>query len=198
MLRAVNRVLVALAGLVLLAVGGAVLLSGLDLPRHWGFGTPSWWPFHGPHDVLLSRADRQRWRNESWWWPAVIAGLGAALLLALWWLLAQLRRHRLGEVLVADDEGVEAVVRGRALETVLEAEAEALDGVERARARLRGRRTAPRARLGLLLTPRCQPASALYRLRAEVLEQARGSAGLARLPAEVRLRTERHRAERVT
>ncbi|KUJ68890.1 hypothetical protein ACZ90_15995 [Streptomyces albus subsp. albus] len=197
MLRTVNRVLVALAGLVLLAVGGAVLLSGLDLPRHWGFDTPSWWPFEGPHDVLLTRQDRQRWRDEGWWWPTVIAALGAALLLTLWWALAQLRRARLAEVLVADDEDVDVALRGRALEAVLEAEAEALDGVERARVRLRGSRTAPEVRLGLLLTARCQPATALDRLRGEVLEQARSSAGLPRLPAEVRLSAERHGPERV-
>ncbi|MBH5334223.1 alkaline shock response membrane anchor protein AmaP [Streptomyces pactum] len=199
MLRRVNRVLLALIGLALLAAGGAVLLSGLDLPRHWNFTTPSWWPFDGRHDVVLSRSDRRRWRDEDWWWPTVIAALAVLLLLTLWWALAQLRRRRLGEVQVATGDGDHgAALRGRALEGAMAAEAESLDGVDRARVRLTGRRTAPRARLRLLLTPHAQPVATLERVRGEVLEHARTSAGLERLPAEVRLRAQRHGAERVT
>lgn len=198
MLRRVNRVLLTVIGLLLLAGGAAVLLSGLDLPRHWGFSMPSWWPFDGRHDVVLTRADRRRWRDEGWWWPTVIAALAVLVLLALWWTLAQLRRRRLGEVLVAAGDGEAASLRGRALEAVMAAEAESLDGVERARVRLGGRRTAPEARLRVLLTAYAQPVAALDRVRHEVLEHARTSAGLERLPAEVRLRAQRHGAERVS
>ncbi|WKX69665.1 alkaline shock response membrane anchor protein AmaP [Streptomyces sp. XD-27] len=198
MLRTVNRVLLALTGLALLALGGAVLVPGLDLPRHWGFDLPSWWPFDGPRDVLLTRADRRRWRDEGWWWPTVLAALAVLVLLMLWWLLAQVRRRRLGEVLVPNGDGVEAALRCRALEAALEGEAESLDGVDRAWARLLGRRTAPEVEMGLLLAPHAEPAVALERIRGEVLEHARGSAGLARLPAEVRLRAVRHEAERVS
>ncbi|MFH8370720.1 alkaline shock response membrane anchor protein AmaP [Streptomyces sp. NPDC018031] len=198
MLRRVNRVLLALVGLVLLAVGGAVLLSGLDLPRHWGFTMPGWWPFDGPGDVVLSDADRRRWRDEGWWWPTVIAALAVLLLLALWWALAQLRRRRLGEVLVTGGDGNAASLRGQALEAVMAAESESLDGVERARVRIRGRRTAPEARLRLLLTAYAQPVATLHRVCGDVLEHARHSAGVDRLPAEIRLRAERHGAERVS
>ncbi|MYS09052.1 alkaline shock response membrane anchor protein AmaP, partial [Streptomyces sp. SID6041] len=93
-LRRVNRLLLGLAGLVLLLLGGGVLAAALDL------SVPSWWPWSGPSDVLLSTADRQRWRSEGWWWPVVIAVLGLVVLLALWWLLAQFRRARLAEVVV--------------------------------------------------------------------------------------------------
>ncbi|HWU12071.1 MAG TPA: alkaline shock response membrane anchor protein AmaP, partial [Streptomyces sp.] len=147
MITSVNRVLLGLAGLVLLALGGAVLASGL------GLSVPSWWPFGGTDDVLLSRADRTRWRDEGWWWPTVIAVLAVLVVLALWWLLAQLRRGRLAEVLVDSGDGEGALLRGRALEGALADEAGALDGVAGAKAALSGRRTAPRARVRLLLEP---------------------------------------------
>ncbi len=198
MLRTVNRVLLALAGVVLLALGLAVLVGSLDLQRRWGFGLGSAWPWTGPDDVLLTDADRTRFRDAGWWWPAVIASLAVLSVLLLWWFLAQLRRRRLGEVLVESGDGEGALLRGRALADVLGAEAESLTGVERVRVRLLGRRTAPRARVNLQLEPHARPADAVARLRDEALEHARTSAGLESLPAEVRLRGRRHRAERVT
>ncbi|BAU82326.1 hypothetical protein SLA_1387 [Streptomyces laurentii] len=136
-LRRVNRIVLALAGVLLVVGGGAVLAAGL------GLSVPSWWPWSGPHDVLLSRSERQHWRSEGWWWPAVIAALGVVVLLALWWLIAQFRRARLAEVVVDSGDGEGAVVRGRALEAVLAADTEAQEGVARARIALTGRRVTP-------------------------------------------------------
>ncbi|SCK22182.1 alkaline shock response membrane anchor protein AmaP [Streptomyces sp. WMMB 322] len=196
-LRSVNRVLLGLAGLLLLALGLAVLVGGFDLPRHWHFGLPSGWPWSRPDDVLLSGADRTQWRGESWWWPAVLGGLSLLVLLLVWWLLGQLRKRRLGEVLVESGEGEAALLRGRALSNVLEAEAAALPGVDKAAVRLSGRRTAPRASVELLLAAHAEPGPVLGRVTGEALEHARTSASLDSLPAEVRLRTVKHRAEKV-
>jgi hypothetical protein len=121
-LRTVNRILLALVGLALLAVGGAVLAVGL------GVKSPSWWIHQGRHDVLLSTAERTRWRGEGWWWPVVIAALAVLVLLALWWLVAVLRRRRLREVLVDTGDGAGATLRGPALEHALAADAAALEG----------------------------------------------------------------------
>ncbi|THA27047.1 alkaline shock response membrane anchor protein AmaP [Streptomyces sp. RKND-216] len=198
MLRTVNRVLLTLAGLLLLVLGLAVLAGGLDLQRRWGYDLGSAWPWKGPGDVLLTDADRTRFRDDGWWWPVVIAGLAVLVLLLLWWFLAQLRRRRLGEVLVESGDGEGALLRGRALADVLAAEAESLAGVDRVRVRLLGRRTRPSARVDVRLEPHGRPAATVERLRAEALEHARISAGLDALPAEVRLRGRRHRAERVT
>ncbi|NUK94960.1 alkaline shock response membrane anchor protein AmaP [Streptomyces lunaelactis] len=192
MLRVVNRVLLGLAGLVLLCAGGAVLAAGT------GLSVPSWWPYDGRDDVLLSRADRYRWRDEGWWWPVVIAVLAVLVLLAVWWLLAQLRRARLAEILVDSGDGEGALLRGRALEGVLEGEVESLEGVARARVSLTGRRSTPEARVGLLLEPFAAPGEGLTRLTDEALAHARDSAGLASLPAEVRLRAAKHGARRVS
>ncbi|MFC8510588.1 alkaline shock response membrane anchor protein AmaP [Streptomyces sp. NPDC057411] len=191
-LRRVNRIVLGLVGLVLVAGGGAVLAAGLDL------SVPSWWPWSGPDDVLLSRSERQHWRAEGWWWPVVIAVLGLVVLLALWWLIAQFRRARLAEVLVDSGDGEEAVLRGRALEAVLEADAAAQEGVSRARVSLTGRRTAPRTRVALLLEPYAAPSDALTTLATQALANARTSAGLPALPTEARLRAVKHRARRVT
>ncbi|MFJ1747004.1 alkaline shock response membrane anchor protein AmaP [Streptomyces sp. NPDC088116] len=192
MVRLINRVLLALIGLVLLCAGGVALAVGLEWP------VPSWWPYSGSHDVLLSRANRQRWRGEGWWWPVVIAVLAIVVVLALWWLFSQLRRARTAEVLVDSRDGEGAVLRGRALEGALVDDAESLDGVARAQARLTGRRTNPAARLRLLLEPHAVPTETLNRLTGEALAHARESAGLGELPAEVRLRAAKHRAERVS
>ncbi|MFG2024722.1 alkaline shock response membrane anchor protein AmaP [Streptomyces sp. NPDC048825] len=192
MLRIVNRVLVGLAGLLLIVGGGSVLAVGL------GLDPPSWWVHDGQRDVLLSDADRTRWRDEGWWWPTVIAVLAVTVLLALWWLIAVLRRRRLAEVLVDTGDGEGALLRGRALEGVLAGEAGALDGVQRAQAALTGKRSTPQARVQLLLEPHVDPGDALHGLTTQALAHARDSAGLAALPAEVRLRGVKHRAERVS
>ncbi|MEV6166315.1 alkaline shock response membrane anchor protein AmaP [Streptomyces sp. NPDC052052] len=192
MLRTVNRVLLGLAGLVLICVGGAALAAGL------GLSVPSWWPWYGKGDVLLSEAARERWRGEGWWWPTVIAALAVVVVLALWWLLAQLRRARLAEVLVDSGDGEGALLRGRALEGVLADEAGTLDGVARAQVRLTGRRSTPHARIRLRMEPHAAPAETLGRLTDQALAHARDSAGLAELPAEVRMKEVKHRAERVS
>lgn len=198
MLRTVNRVLLGLAGLVLLALGLAALAGGLNLPRRQGVDMPGWWPWATPGEVLLSDHDRTNWRAEGWWWPAVFVVLGVVLVLLLWWLLAQGRRRRLSEVLVDSGDGAGALLRSRALENAVAAEAESMKGVGRARVTLCGRkRTQPQARVGLLLEAHAEPGAAVAGLRNEALEHARVSAGLDRLPAEVRLRCVRHRAERV-
>ncbi|MFJ8307440.1 MULTISPECIES: alkaline shock response membrane anchor protein AmaP [unclassified Streptomyces] len=192
MLRTVNRVLLGVAGLVLFLAGGAALAAG------FGLAVPSWWPWGDRHEALLSRSRRVHWHDQGWWWPVVIAVLGAVVLLALWWLLAQFRRARLAEILVDSGDGEGALLRGRALETVLAGEAEALEGVSRAQVALVGRRSAPEARVALLLEAHAEPAGALARLEGEALAHARDSAGLAQLPAEVRLRAVKHGARRVS
>ncbi|WP_369245646.1 alkaline shock response membrane anchor protein AmaP [Streptomyces sp. R41] len=192
MLRMVNRVLLGIVGLALVVIGGSVLAVGL------GAKPPSWWIHDGQHDVLLSQAERTRWRDNGWWWPTVIAVLAILVLLSLWWLAAVLRRRRLAEVLVDTGDGEGALLRGRALEGVLATEATQLDGVEQAQILLTGRRSAPEARVQLLLEPHVDPGQALHLLTAEALAHARDSAGLAALPAEVRLRGVKHRAQRVS
>ncbi|MFE1251030.1 alkaline shock response membrane anchor protein AmaP [Streptomyces sp. NPDC058735] len=192
MLRVVNRVFLGLLGLVLLVAGGSVLAVGLGAP------VPSWWIHDSRHDVLLSDAERTRWQDEGWWWPVVIAALAVLLLLTLWWLVSVLRRRRLAEVLVDTGDGEGALLRGRALEHVLTEESARIDGVDRSRAHLRGRRHAPEARVRLVLEPHVDPGTALTDFTAGALTHAKSSAGLDSLPAEVRMKGVKHREERVS
>jgi hypothetical protein len=192
MLRVVNRVLLGVIGLVLVIVGGSVFVVGLGAPA------PSWWIHDDRRDVLLSDAERTRWRDDGWWWPTVIAVLVVLVLLALWWLTAVLRRRRLAEVLVDTGDGEGALLRARALEGVLAKEAAESEGVHRAHVHLTGRRSAPEARARLLLEPHVDPGTALRDITDRALAHARDSAGLASLPAQVRLKGVKHRAERVS
>ncbi|MFD9334753.1 alkaline shock response membrane anchor protein AmaP [Streptomyces sp. NPDC060028] len=181
---AVNRALLALCGLALLA-GGVLLLAAAG-------------PFGGRHAPLLSAEARRRyWHAEGWWWWAVAAGLALCVLMALWWLLSQLRRPRVAAVLVDTGDGAFAVLRGRALEEAVAAETRALDGVARCRVALVGRRGAPRLRVAVELEPHAVPADVLATLVGPVLEHARTSTGLPELPAEARLEVTSHRARRV-
>ncbi|MFI6000441.1 alkaline shock response membrane anchor protein AmaP [Streptomyces sp. NPDC051366] len=191
MLGTVNRILLGIIGLVLLAAGVALLTA--------------FRPLGGRHEPLLTAATRQQyWHAEGWWWWAVLAGLGVCLVLALWWLLAQLRRPRLPALVVDTGDGAFAVLRGRALEQAVAAEAGALDGVARCSVALggrqgrRGRRGAPKLQVELELEPHAVPADALAALAGPVLNHARRSAGLPGLPAEARFRITSHRARRVT
>jgi hypothetical protein len=189
--RTVNRVLLALTGLLLLALGGSVLAVGL------GGTPPGWWIHQGEHDVLLTRHERTRWQGTDWWWPAVIAALAVLLLLALWWLSAVLRRRRLSEVVIDTGDGEEALLRGRAMEGVLADEATAMDGVEEADVTLTGRPGRPHTLVRLLLGAHAAPGDTLHRLTTDALAVARDSARLTSLPTTVQLRAVRHRAQRV-
>lgn len=185
MLGKVNRTLLGVIGLALVAAGVMLLTASR--------------PLGGRYAPLLTARTRHRyWHPDGWWWWAVAVGLGLCVLLALWWLLAQLRRPRLAALEVDTGDGAFALLRGRALESAVAAEAEALDGVARARVVLRGRRDAPGLRIALDLEPHAVPADALAALEGPVLTHARASAGLAELPAEARLKVASHHAQRVT
>lgn len=177
----VNRVLLALLGLLLLAAGASLLTAS--------------GPFEGRHDPLLAPHGRG-WPGP--WWAA-LGALGVCVLLALWWLLAQLRRARPAAVLVDTGDGAFAVLRGRALEEAVAADVrEAVEGVARCRVTLHGRRGAPALRVALELEPYAVPADVLAALAGPVLERARTSAALPALPAEARLHVTPRRARRVT
>lgn len=197
MRRKLNRVLLAIVGLVLVALAVLVLIGGLDLERRWDFTLPSWWPLDDPHQPVLSDSDRTRWRDDGWWWPTVFAVLGVALLFLLWLLLTQLRDRRMANVYVDGSDREYARLRGRALENAIEGETERLDGVDRTRVTLHNRHGYPYARVLLVLASHAVPARLVERLEREPLHNARTSVGLDAIPSEVRLRSDRHPASRV-
>jgi hypothetical protein len=194
----INRILLVLTGLVLLGGGLLILAAGLDLYRRWHLIPPAGWPLTSPHDILLSSADRTRWSSQGWWWwPAVIAALALIALLALWWLIAQLRRPHPGTIPVGGTPPLEGVeLRDRALGDAITAEARHLPDVQKADARITGGTRRPRTRVDLTLSPHGAPGRVLQELCEGPLRNARRSTGADDLPAEVRLRVAHHKPHR--
>ncbi|MBT2511788.1 alkaline shock response membrane anchor protein AmaP [Streptomyces sp. ISL-98] len=194
---AANRILLALAGLVLLAGGILILAGGLDLYRRWHLTPPAGWPLTNPRSVLLSAGDRTRWTDEGWWWPVVIAVLAVIVLLALWGLLAQLRRTHPGRMPIGGTPPTEGVeLRDHALSDVIAADARQLPGVHQVRVQMTGRAHHPQCRITLTLTPDSEPGPILQALCHGPLERARQSTGWAQLPTQARLQVTPHKPHR--
>ncbi|MCG6496781.1 alkaline shock response membrane anchor protein AmaP [Kitasatospora sp. A2-31] len=185
----VNRVLLGVAGAVLLAVGLLVLAGGLDLYAHLGADPPSWWPLASPDQPVVSARSRTRWVDEEWWWPAVIGGLVLAVAGSAWWLLAQLHRSGPATVLVPTpgSRGLRLRLRTRALEDVLETGTVALPEVGRAKVRLIRGPGRPRLRVAVRLAPGGEPAALVEHFETGPRTAARTSLGLPELPAELRV-----------
>lgn len=186
----VNRVVPALAGVLLLLGGLLVLAGGLDLYGRLGIDPPGWWPLTSPDQPLFSYASRTRWTDRDWWWPAAVAGLSLLLVLGLWWLFAQLRRTAPSTLALPApaDSGLRLRLRTRALEEVLESGADGLAEVERARVRVAGRPRRLTVRAAVTLAPGGDPAALVERFDAGPLADARASIGLDELPARLRVR----------
>lgn len=193
-----NRILLALTGLVLLGGGLLIITAGLDFYSSHNLPPPAGWPLTTPSDILLSSTDRARWSSQGWWWwPAVIAALILITALALWWLLAQLPRRHPGGVPVGGSPPLEGVeLRRRALSDAIATEAGALPGVQQAHVRITGRGAHPRAHITLTLTPQGAPGAVLNTLCKGPLRTAHQSTGSPPIPTEARLRIARHKPRR--
>ncbi|MFB7473871.1 alkaline shock response membrane anchor protein AmaP [Kitasatospora sp. NPDC056184] len=193
----VNRLLLGVVGLVLLAAGVLVLAGGLDLYSRLGVDPPSRWPLTSPDQPVLSARSRSRWAGESWWWPAVIAGLVVVVAGTAWWLVAQLRRSGPTTVVLPTPgaPGLRLRLRTRALEEAVETGAVALPEVERVGVRLvRGSRH-PRLRAAVRMTPGGDPAALAEHFETGPRAGARTSLGLPDLPADLRIRVVAARPE---
>ncbi|MEU4095479.1 alkaline shock response membrane anchor protein AmaP [Streptomyces sp. NPDC026673] len=187
-----NRLLLAISGLVLLGGGLLIFTAGIDFYRRLHVSPPVGWPLTTRNGVLLSNADRIRWSDQGWRWPTVIAGLTLATVLALLWLLAQLSRRRPASVHLngtPPPDGVE--LRDPALSDAVADEARALPGIDRASAHMTGRPAHPRLDVALTLTDHGAPAPVLQALCRGPVAHARESTGLTDLSARVHRRQRR-------
>ncbi|MER5867906.1 alkaline shock response membrane anchor protein AmaP [Kitasatospora sp. NPDC002040] len=188
----VNRVVLGLAGALLLVGGVLVLAGGLDLYGRLGVRMPTWWPLTSPDQPVLSDASRTRWSGEAWWWPVVFAVLGLTVALALWWLFAQVRRSGPSSVtLPVGGAGVTVRLRSRALADAVETETVALPDVTRVQARLTGRPKQLLLRAAVRLAPGGDPAGAVDDFLTGPLAHARTTLGQDDLPTDLRLRVTR-------
>ncbi|MFE2378724.1 hypothetical protein [Streptomyces sp. NPDC059398] len=186
-----NRAALACAGLVLLAGGGLLATAAPGVRSR----LPSGWPRPGRGTVLLDRTGLARLRDHGWWTPTVLAALTVAILLLLWWVIAQLRGGARGPVPLTRP-GV--TLRTRALAMAMAERTAALPGVDRARIALHGRPHRLTARATLLLAPDAEPAAVLGRVATGTLAEARTSATPRAIAADVRLGVPAHRSRRAT
>ncbi|NJQ01151.1 hypothetical protein [Streptomyces zingiberis] len=177
---AVNRTVLAAAGLALLLGGGRLASAGTDvLPGR----PPAWWPAAPAGGVLLDREGLAALRGQDWWTPAVVTvGVLATVLFAVWFL-AQVRVRTRSLLPLAAPGGA---VRTRALADALAERAATVDGVTRCHARVHAGPRILRVRLRVRLAPDTTPADVLGPLAAATAEAERAAAPYT-LDARVRL-----------
>ncbi|MFE7559720.1 alkaline shock response membrane anchor protein AmaP [Kitasatospora sp. NPDC057500] len=193
----VNRLLLGVVGTALLVAGVLVLAGGLDLYGRLGVDPPSRWPLTSPDQPVVSARSRTRWTGESWWWPAVIAGLAVVVAGTAWWLLAQVRRSGPTTVVLPTPgaSGLRLRLRTRALEEAVETEAVALPEVERVGVRLVRGSGQQRLRAAVRMTPGGDPAALAEHFETGPRTGVLASMGLPELPADLRIRVVAARPE---
>lgn len=177
-----ERTLAVVVGLVLLAAGTFVWLLSRGV-----FGTGrAERPLLDP--MIIEALHTQPLATRL---AAIVGGFLLAVL-GLIWTAHALRPERRPDLLldsVSPEGGTDTsiVVSAAAAAEAVGAQAAALPGVGRARARLVGTEAAPAVRITLWLADDADVRDVLARLDAEVLATARASLGLGDLPAAVRL-----------
>ncbi|KDN21088.1 hypothetical protein [Amycolatopsis rifamycinica] len=132
--------------------------------------------------------------------PARIAAIVLGVLLfvlGLRWALRSLRPEPRPDLDLDRTEGAELVVTASAVADAVQADAEQLDGVSRARVRAVGSRTSPALRITLWLREGTDLKAVWSDLDGRVLTRARESLGLDSLPAAIRLELDTAPAKRV-
>jgi hypothetical protein len=132
--------------------------------------------------------------------PARIAAIVLGVLLCvagLRWAVRSLRPEPRPDLDLDRTEGAELVVTAAAIAGAVQADAERLGGVSRARVRAVGSRTSPALRITLWLHEGTDLKHVWSELDERVLTRARASLGLASLPAAVRVELDTSPAKRV-
>ncbi|MEV7095596.1 alkaline shock response membrane anchor protein AmaP [Amycolatopsis sp. NPDC051045] len=127
---------------------------------------------------------------------AIVLGV-LLFVLGLRWALRSLRPEPRPDLELDRTEGAELVVTAAAVAGAVQADAEQLAGVSRARVRAVGSRTSPALRITLWLHEGTDLKGVWAELDERVLARARASLGLASLPAAVRLELDTSPAKRV-
>lgn len=171
----VNRTVLALLGLLLLVAGAL----GLAL----SFGA-----FGNAGRPVLPQPARDFARGEPRFWWAAAGGCLALALLALCWLMAQLRTERVGRLdLTRDDRDGLTTVRAGALADAVEAEARELRGVAGASAHVLDR-SGHRLVLTVDLTDYADIVDIRSALEDRVVAHTRQALNSPDLPVEIELR----------
>lgn len=128
----------------------------------------------------------------------VLVVVGILLLIAgLWWVVRSLRPETRPDLELDRTVGRELTVTAGAIADAVQADAEALDGVAKAKARAVGDTTNPALRLTLWLREGVELRSVWAQLDQQVLARARESLGVDTLPTAVRIELESGERQRV-
>lgn len=176
-----DRSLLVLIGLVLLALGVAVALLAYGV-----FGTA-----RSGRPVLDQVTTGFLTTHLTVVRVVAIAAGVLLLILGLMWAARSLRPERRPDLVLDPGPGTAITVDSAAAADALAAQAAALPGVGRAKARMVGSRDAPAVRLSLWLTDDADVRDVLDRLDRQVLSSARSALGIAALPVAVRLELDR-------
>jgi hypothetical protein len=178
----VNRLVLTVAGLLLLAVGAAALVRGLGLyPRLFG----------ASHTPVVDPAARAFADRHLWFWAALAATMFVLAVLALCWLAVQFRRDAAHAMRWGSDapEGA-TTLSAHALTDALGADLGDSPYLRRSHVRLAGAPADPRLYLDVTADAHADPVAvrggishALHRLHRALEDE--------RLPAIVYIRTER-------
>jgi hypothetical protein len=172
-----DRTLTTILGLVLLAAGLIATLVGFGV-----FGT-----FRAQRpliDPMLSSWVGQHTVASRW--IAIGAGV-VLLLLGLWWAARSLRPEPRPDVMLSESPGERLTVEHAAICEAVRHDAEAVDGVSRARVRLVGTSVRPALRLNISLVEGSDVRDVWADLDGRVLARARQAFGVSALPTAVRL-----------
>lgn len=126
-----NRVALALGGLLAVATGGWLSLGHTS----WLSAVPERWSALGADTPLVPAERLASMRGQEWWTPTVMAASVLATVLLAWWGVRQLRTGRRRLVVLPTSR---SHLRTRALEDTLAGLVEDVDGVAHCRPRVRG------------------------------------------------------------
>lgn len=176
-----NRVLLSLIAAVVLVAGALGLAAG------WGaFGQQV------SSDPVLPAGARSFAADSSWLWWVIAAGCVVIALLALRWLLSQLRVDRVSRIdLTADESDGLTVVHAGALTDAVSEEALEIRGVVRARAHVKAE-PSRRLVLDVELADYADIAAVRDRLESQTVQHVRQALGQPDFPVDITLQPGQH------
>jgi hypothetical protein len=178
---ALNRVVLTVIGLLLVAAGALGIATGAGA-------------FGKAHTPLLPGGARDFARTTGWFWWAVAGGALILALLALLWLLDQLRTDRASRLdLTTDDRDGVTMVHSGALTDAVAQETESLRGVTGASAQIRDRH-GKRLLLAVSLSDRADIGELRRTLEGNVVTHARQAIEDPALPVDIEFRRGRNRS----
>ncbi|MGI8870948.1 MAG: hypothetical protein ACR2F6_19425 [Mycobacteriales bacterium] len=182
-----DRILLVLLGAVVLLAGAGGVLLRLGV-----FGA-SW-----KHRPIIEQNTTDFFnRHESWLWWAIGGGALVIAVLAIYWLIVQLRTERIGNVDLGPAVDGENTLASSALADAVRREAENVEGVARARARLVHESAQPQLRLAVALREDADLGAVQRALDTDVLAHAREAIGRETLPTWLRVEVDATEAPRV-